>query len=174
MTFKNKNIILVGMTGVGKTTIGKLLSKEISRKFYDIDHEIEKIANLKIKDFFLIYGEKEFRKLEKQTLLKLIKKKDKFVISPGAGILGDLELRNTVLNDCICIFLNANIGSLITRLKKNLANRPKLKEGKLEDNLKQMYTKRIKDYQKSHITINVDNISVPEILKKIKNGIKNG
>ena len=52
MTLKNKNIIIVGMTGAGKTTIGKILSKEISRDFHDIDQEIEKVSNLKIKDFF--------------------------------------------------------------------------------------------------------------------------
>ena len=67
MTFKNKNIILIGMTGVGKTSIGKILAKEIKRDFHDVDHEIEKITNLKIKDFFQIYGEKEFRRLEKKN-----------------------------------------------------------------------------------------------------------
>ena len=72
MTLKNKNIIIVGMTGAGKTTIGKILSKEIFRIFFDIDQEIEKISNLKIKDFFRIYGEAEFRKLEKSILIKLI------------------------------------------------------------------------------------------------------
>ena len=49
MTLKNKNIIIVGMTGAGKTTIGKILSKEISRNFFDIDHEVEKVSNLKLK-----------------------------------------------------------------------------------------------------------------------------
>ena len=65
MTLKNKNIIIVGMTGAGKTTIGKILSKEISRNFFDIDQEIEKISNLKIRDFFRIYGDAEFGKSEK-------------------------------------------------------------------------------------------------------------
>ncbi len=172
MTLKTKNIILVGMTGVGKTTIGKVLSKEISRVFNDVDHEIEKITNLKIKDFFKIYGEKEFRRIEKKTILKFINKKEKFVISSGAGILCDNELRKTLLENCICIFLNANMNSLISRLKKNLSNRPKLKEGKLADNLKQMYTERINDYKKSHITVNVDGISISEIVKKIIKALK--
>lgn len=172
MRLKNKNIVLIGMTGVGKTTIGKVLSKEIIRSFCDIDQEIEKITNLKIKDFFLIYGEKEFRKLEKEILLKFINKKKKFVISPGAGILSDSELRKNLFENSICVFLDANINSLISRLKKNLSNRPKLKEGKLADNLKHMYTERINDYKKSHITVNVDDISISEIVKIILKALK--
>ena len=71
------------MTGVGKTTIGKTLSKEIKMNFCDIDFEIEKATNLKIKDFFKMYGEK-FRRIEKITLLKFINSKENYVISPGA------------------------------------------------------------------------------------------
>ena len=65
------------MTGVGKTTIGKNLSKEIKMNFCDIDFEIEKATNLKIKDFFKMYGENEFRRIEKITLLKFINSKRK-------------------------------------------------------------------------------------------------
>ena len=173
MTFKNKNIILLGMTGVGKTSIGKILAKEINRDFHDIDHEIEKITNLKIKDFFQIYGEKEFRRLEKKIIIKIVNKRNKSVISPGAGVLSNREVKSFLLNKSICIFLDANISTLISRLKKNLSNRPKLREGKLEDTLKQMYTERINDYQKCHITVNVDITSITEVVNKIKIALKN-
>ncbi len=173
MTFKNKNIILLGMTGAGKTSIGKILAKQIKRDFYDIDHEIERITNLKIKDFFQIYGEQEFRRLEKKTIIKILNKKNKFLISPGAGILNDREVKNFLFNKCICIFLNANISTLVFRLKKNLSNRPKLSEGKLEDNLKQMYTDRINDYRKCHITVDVDIASITNIVNKIKVALEN-
>ncbi len=166
-----KSIVLVGMTGVGKTTIGKILAKELRIKFFDIDQEIERISNLKIKDFFKMYGESEFRRIEKITFLNLIKKKETYIISPGAGIYSDDEMRKVLLNDCLCIFLNANINSLILRLKKNLSNRPKLSEGKLEENLKQMYIERIKDYKRSHFTINVDEISIPEAVAKINKAL---
>ena len=172
MTLKNKNIIIVGMTGAGKTTIGKVLSKEISRNFFDIDQEIEKISNLKIKDFFRIYGESEFRKLEKSILIKLINEKNKFVISPGAGIFCNEELRETLLKECICVFLNAKLSTLISRLKKNLSNRPKLNKGKLEDNLKQMYKERINHYNKSHFSINVSDTPILEIVKNIIETLK--
>ena len=155
MTFKNKNIIIVGMTGAGKTTIGKILSKEISRNFFDIDQEIEKVSNLKIKDFFRIYGESEFRKLEKSILIKLINEKNKFVISPGAGIFCNEELREFLLKECICVFLNA-----------------KLSKGKLEDNLKQMYKERINHYNKSHFSINVSDTTILEVVKNIIETLK--
>ena len=160
------------MTGAGKTSIGKILAKEIKRNFHDIDHEIEKITNLKIRDFFQIYGEKEFRRLEKKIIIKILNRKNKFVISPGAGILNDREVKSFLFDRCICIFLNANINTLVLRLKKNLSNRPKLREGKLEDNLKQMYTDRINDYRKCHITVNVDFASITEIVQKIKLALK--
>ena len=60
MIFRKNNIVLVGMTGVGKTTIGKLLSKKLDFAFIDIDWEIEKATNHKISDFFEKYGENEF------------------------------------------------------------------------------------------------------------------
>ena len=66
MKLKKKHIVLVGMTGVGKTTIGKFLSKEISYNFIDVDIEVEKATNLRIRDFFKTYGENEFRKIEKK------------------------------------------------------------------------------------------------------------
>ena len=166
-----RRIVLVGMTGVGKTTIGKILAKELKMNFLDIDHEIEKQTNLKIKDFFKIYGETEFRRIEKSTLLECFRTKDRMIIASGAGILSDEEIKNIILNKCICIFLNANLSTLITRLKKNLSNRPKLSEGKLEEKLKQMYIERINDYKKSHVTIDVDNISIPEAVSRISKAL---
>ena len=60
---------------------------------------------------------------------------------------------------------------IVQLVKKNLSNRPKLSEGKLEENLKQMYIERIKDYKRSHFTINVDEISIPEAVAKINKAL---
>ena len=167
-----KNIVFVGMTGVGKTTMGKSLSKEISCDFIDIDVEIEKATNLRIKDFFKTYGEDEFRKIEKSTFMKFFFQNKYSVISPGAGIFYFKEIRDIILNESTCIFLRARIDYLIYRLKKNISSRPMLNEGKLEETLKQMYTERIKYYAKSHITIDVEETSISDILSKILKALK--
>ena len=170
MKLFNKNIVLVGMTGVGKTTIAKKLSKEIGRNYLDIDLEIEKTTNLRIKDFFDMYGEEEFRKFEKTTILKSLQNNN-LIISTGAGIFTNKELKEHLIRECICIFLNAKINTLTSRLKKNFLNRPKLNQGKLEDNLKQMYIERIRDYKEAQITIEVDDTPIPNIISKIKQAL---
>ena len=75
MNLRKNNIVILGMTGVGKTTIGKILSKIIKFEFIDIDNEIERASNLKVHDFFEKYGEKEFRNLEKKSFFKISTKK---------------------------------------------------------------------------------------------------
>ena len=80
MNLRKNNIVILGMTGVGKTTIGKILSKILKFKFIDIDYEIEIASNLKVQDFFEKYGEKEFRELERKILLRSLQKKDNTII----------------------------------------------------------------------------------------------
>ena len=71
MTHK-KNIVLLGMMGVGKSTIGKIISKKIHMNFFDIDKIIENSSKLKIKDIFKIKGEDFFRKLEENETLNIL------------------------------------------------------------------------------------------------------
>ena len=96
MILEKKKIVLLGMTGVGKTTIGRVLSKILRRTFVDIDIEVEKASGQKIHHIFEKYGEDEFRKIEKKTLYRFLNTKINFVISTGAGILGDQETINII------------------------------------------------------------------------------
>ena len=69
-----KNLILLGMMGAGKTTIGKLVAKKLNLDFYDIDQIIEKENNMKINDIFQKKGETFFRKQEEYTTINYLKK----------------------------------------------------------------------------------------------------
>ena len=70
-----KNLVLTGMMGVGKTTIGKKLSRKLKMRFIDIDQIIEKNEKKTIKEIFEIKGENYFRKIEKNTSLNILKKR---------------------------------------------------------------------------------------------------
>jgi len=167
MILKKNNIVLLGMTGVGKTTIGKILSKTTMCDFIDIDYEIEKASNMKVSNFFIQYNEKEFRKIEKKILIRNLLNENNTIISTGAGVLSDEEIIKFVKNESTSIFLDINLSILIKRLKKNFRNRPLLASGNLEKTLKQMYNDRVENYNKADIKILVDGLSINEVISKI-------
>ena len=172
MILEKKKIVLVGMTGVGKTTIGRVLSKILRRTFVDIDIEVEKASGQKIHHIFEKYGEDEFRKIEKKTLYRFLNTKINFVISTGAGILGDQETINIIKKNSVCIFLDIKINNLIERLNNNFKSRPLLKNGNLRENLENMIKKRIQNYEQAHIIIPIDGLSIPDIVRRVINNLK--
>ena len=172
MILEKKKIVLVGMTGVGKTTIGRVLSKILRRIFVDIDFEVEKASGQKIHHIFEKYGEDEFRKIEKKTLYKFLNTEENFVISTGAGILGDQEIINIIKKNGVCIFLDIKINNLVERLNNNFKSRPLLKNGNLRENLENMIKKRIQNYKQAHIIIPVDGLSIPDIVRRVINNLK--
>ena len=162
-----KNILIVGMTGVGKTSVGRQLSKRIRSNFFDSDYQIEECSGLKINEFFSKYGEQEFRKLERRIIKKLIEENQDSVISTGAGFLSNNDFNYYILSNTTTIFLDARFETIYERLKGNIKNRPKLSGENLEKKLKFMYTSRIENYKKARITVRVDGLSIHEIVKRI-------
>ena len=167
MNNSSKNIVLIGMAGVGKTTVGRVLSKKIQRKFLDIDQEFEEQTKIRITDFFAIYGEKEFRRIERRIINHVLTKNKKLVVSAGGGIFSNDEIRYLIIKKSITFFLDSSIETLAERLKKNFSNRPLLNKGNLRDNIEKLYQKRIKDYMMAKHIILVDDLSVEDVVLNI-------
>ena len=167
MNNSSKNIVLIGMAGVGKTTVGRVLSKKIQRKFLDMDQEFEDQTKIRITDFFDIYGEKEFRKIERRLINNVLTKNKKLVVSAGGGIFSNDEIRDLIIKKSITFFLDSSIETLAERLKKNFSNRPLLNKGNLRDNIEKLYQKRIKDYMMAKHIILVDDLSVEDVVLNI-------
>ena len=167
MKNSSKNIVLIGMAGVGKTTVGRVLSKKIQRKFLDVDQEFEDQTKIRITDFFSIYGEKEFRKIERRIINDVLTKNKKLVVSAGGGIFSNDEIRDLIIKKSITFFLDSSIETLTERLKKNFSNRPLLNKGNLRNNIEKLYQKRIKDYMMAKHIILVDHLSVEDVVLNI-------
>jgi len=97
-----KSLILTGMMGVGKSTIGRLLAKKLAVRFIDIDKIIEKQEKKSIKKIFEVFGETYFRKLEEKTTLKLIQNKES-VIALGGGAFINSKIRREILRNCLIV-----------------------------------------------------------------------
>jgi len=166
----NKNLVLIGMMGAGKSTIGFLLSKKINLKFIDIDKYIEKIENMKISEIFNKKGEKYFRKIELDTTLNILDCK-KTIISIGGGAFIDDGIRNKILKNNISIWLDWNPSTILKRIERN-NNRP-LANKLSKKQINKMIFERSKKYSLANYKINCESLSKNEITTKIKNLYEN-
>ena len=159
-----ENLVLLGMMGSGKSSMGSLLSKKLNIKFIDVDIEIEKKVGLKISKIFEKEGEKYFRQIEEIETLKFLKNK-KTIISLGGGAFLNKKIKKDFLNNNISFWLNWDIKTLVDRIE-NSVKRPvayKLSKIEIEDLIK----KRSIIYSKAMYKIDCENLTKNEIVKKI-------
>ena len=138
-----KNLTLTGMMGVGKTTIGKILSELLSMQFIDIDKIIEKKHNMTISKIFELRGEDYFRRLEEDNTLEQAKKKN-VIISLGGGAFMNSNIREEILLNSKSFWLNTNLEIIKERVKKS-QKRPLLNNDNFKKTLEQIYHER-KDF----------------------------
>ena len=160
----NKNIVLIGMMGSGKSTIGYLLSKSIELKFEDIDNIIEKETGYKINDIFDTKGENYFRNIEEKISLKLLKSKKKIISLGGGGFLNK-SIRKEVLSNHFSVWLNWKNSTLIKRISKS-KKRP-LAFRSSENDLKKIISQRSNIYSEADYKINCETLSKNMIVKQI-------
>ena len=163
----NKNLVLTGMMGVGKSTIGKKLAKKLKFKFIDIDFIIEKKERKKIDEIFKTKGEKYFRKIEEKTTLKFLDREGQ-VISLGGGSFLNKKVRNKALSSSVTVWMDLSIKFILKRLK-NVKKRPLLDGKDLENSFGKIYNDRKKIYSQANFKIKCDFKNVNEIIKKINN-----
>jgi shikimate kinase len=160
-----KNLVLLGMMAVGKTTLGKIVAKNQCLKFIDTDAMIENKNSMTVKEIFELKGEKFFRMEEKKEVLKLLKIND-CVIALGGGAFMDKTLRESILKNTISIWLDLNIKTLNKRSKWT-QKRPLLKKEDNQKKLNELYSQRKNIYKLANHKIICDKMSKQDIVKKI-------
>lgn len=121
----NRPIVLIGMMGVGKSTIGRRLAARLGLPFVDADEEIAHAAGMSIPEIFERYGEAGFRDGERRVIARLIEEGRK-VIATGGGAFMNEETRGLILDKAIAIWLDADIDVLVERVSRR-EGRPLLK-----------------------------------------------
>ncbi len=135
-----KNIYFVGLMGAGKTTIGRLIAKQLGMVFYDSDHEIELKTGVKIPLIFELEGEAGFRKRETAVIEELCQLNN-IVMATGGGAVLLPENRELLKINGKVIYLRANVHDLWLRTR-NDKSRPLLQGGNIKQKLEQLYITR--------------------------------
>jgi len=137
---KKSNIVLIGLMGVGKTSIGRQLAKELNLSFYDSDQEIEKRTGATIPWIFDLEGEAGFRQRESKTITELMTLNN-IVLATGGGVILNPENRQTLATHGIVIYLQANLDTLVERTSRN-QNRPLLANTNPQEILEKLLAQR--------------------------------
>jgi len=147
MSEQQRNIILVGLMGAGKTTIGRLLARHFERAFVDSDHEIEARTGVRIPVIFELEGEAGFRVRESQVLGE-IARRENIVLATGGGAVLSADNRALLRSCGLVIYLRAQPGDLWHRTQYD-RNRPLLRTEDPEQRLKDLYAVRDPLYQEA-------------------------
>ncbi|MDY7220998.1 shikimate kinase [Halalkalibacterium halodurans] len=170
---RERNIVLIGFMGVGKTSVGEQLAKRLFRDFIDVDQEIEKTWKMKISDIFRLKGEEAFRKIEREMTIDYCTNTSLKVISLGGGAYMQDAIRTACLDHCIVIYLDLSWSLWKERLNVLIDNRPVLQDKKVEE-MEQLFTKRQPTYQKNSFQVETDGREVAEIVSYLEEVIKLG
>jgi len=117
-------IVLVGLMGAGKSTIGRRLAMRLGLPFVDADTEIERAAGMTIAEMFTQYGEQYFRDGERRVIARLMDGAPKVIATGGGAFVND-ETRALILSDALAVWLDASIDVLVERVRKR-SHRPLL------------------------------------------------
>ena len=146
-----KTIVLVGMMGVGKTTVGRKLAEMLDIPFFDADQEIEKAANMSVSDIFSELGEASFRQGERRVIRRLLKG-PRHVLATGGGAFIDEKTRQLVRETAISVWLQAEIDVILKRTGKR-DTRPLLRQGDPRETLSRLLAEREPYYAEADIAI---------------------
>ncbi|MDR2934241.1 MAG: shikimate kinase [Rickettsiales bacterium] len=156
----NKPIVIVGLMGVGKTSVGKLLAKKLSIPFIDSDREIENVSSCSIVELFSLYGETRFRKMEEQVIKRLIDThKELFILSTGEGGYLAKSTRDYLKENAITVWINAPMDLLLQRAKFK-STRPLLLDKDPKEILQKLVHEREAIYKQADVHIITHNESI--------------
>lgn len=160
-----KTIVLIGMMGSGKTTVGKLLGEKLTLRSIDIDVIIEQNEKRTVSEIFQNEGEKYFRNIERETIKKNFTNKD-LIISLGGGAFEDQLTQELLLKNSTVIYLKTSPNVILERIKNN-TNRPLLKNQMTVEKIQSIILQRQKNYELANITILTDNKNTDKIVEEI-------
>ena len=147
----DRGIVLVGLMGAGKSSVGRRLAKRLGLTFFDADQEIEAAAGCSIEEIFSRHGEEAFRTGERQVIARLLHG-EPHVLATGGGAFMDPETRAAIAENGVSVWLKAELPILLERVLRR-DNRPLLKQGDPEQILRKLMHERDPIYAQADVTV---------------------
>lgn len=150
-SLNGRSIVLVGLMGAGKSTVGRRLAQKLGLEFTDADAEIERAAGKTVPDIFRDHGEDYFRDGERKVIARLLESGPQ-VLATGGGAFMNEETRQNIAHRGISVWLKADFDLLMKRVRRR-DNRPLLKAEDPEEVMRQLIARRYPVYGQADITV---------------------
>lgn len=161
----DRSIVMVGLMGAGKSSIGRRLAVRLGLPFVDADTEIEAAAGCTIAEFFERHGEAEFRDGERRVIARLLESEPK-VLATGGGAFMDAETRAAIADAGISVWLRADLDTLVRRTARR-SNRPLLNNGDPASTLESLMETRHPVYAQADIVVESDDGPPEETVDRV-------
>jgi shikimate kinase len=158
------HLILVGLPGVGKTTIGKAVARRLGRQFLDFDQEIERRSGMEVREIFRVKGEEHFREME-FALTKELSATSGMVLSPGGGWIAQQRSVELLRSNGRIIYLRASPESVARRLRR-VETRPLLAGRDPVVALRELYQKRRALYETADAVLDTERLARQQLIAK--------
>jgi len=166
----DRPVVLVGLMGVGKSTVGRRLARRLGLPFVDSDSEIEETVGLPWGELFERYGEEDYRDGERRLVARLVDGQVR-VIATGGGVFVDPRTRSLLNDRTITVWLDAPVDVLAERTARR-DTRPLLKNGDPKDTLERLAQSERQAYAEAHIHVKSGNGAHREVVEDIVRGIE--
>jgi shikimate kinase len=166
----DRPVVLVGLMGVGKSTVGRRLAKRLGLPFVDSDAEIEDAAGLSAAEVYERYGESDFRDGERRLVARLIEG-DVRVIATGGGAYVDPRTRQLLNDRAITVWLDAPVEILTERTSRR-DTRAQLRNGDRKATLEKLANERRRSYEEAHIHVKSGDGAHKEVVDSIVDALE--
>lgn len=164
-------IALVGIMGVGKSTIGSRLAKKLGKPFFDSDQEVEKASGgYSVSAIYDQWGEQAFREAERNVIQRLLKTEPVHVLSTGEGAFIDAATRSLLQDKTITVWLKSDVKTLVSRVQRKV--RPQLQEGDPETILETLVQERYPIYEMADLCVMSDDEFYQDAVERILDSVK--
>ncbi|GEP10808.1 Shikimate kinase [Methylobacterium gnaphalii] len=160
-----RSIVLVGLMGAGKSTVGRRLGTRLGLMFKDADAEIEAAANLTITDLFAIYGEESFREGEERVIARLLRQ-GPMVLATGGGAFMRDATRERIADSAVSVWLRAELDVLMRRVKKR-STRPLLQTADPEATMRDLMAVRHPVYGRADVMVLSRDVSHDRVVQDV-------
>jgi XRE family aerobic/anaerobic benzoate catabolism transcriptional regulator len=165
---RRRRITLIGLRGAGKTTLGRVLAKDLRRPFVELDQEIERDAGMSLSEVFHLYGQAGYRKIERRCLDRIINSQQDIVLTVGGGIVSEPETYELLLLNCFTVWVKAAPEEHMSRVVEQGDMRPMSGHSEAMQDLRDILNSREPLYGKADAQLDTSGKTVEQSFNTLK------